>query len=185
MDGQKLLVISDTHGNIPALKAVLNWAKARIPPNGTISTAVFLGDGVTDLRPVIAATGFSCDWELVKGNNDRGFSIPETAVFDFGGHRFFICHGHRYSLYNGYHALAAAARNTKADAALFGHLHVPVIKQEKDLLLVNPGSVGSPRSRIGATFAVIECAEEQPLKVEFRGIGTQGEIRELKIPEDN
>ena len=185
MDGQKLLVISDTHGNIPALKAVLNWARARVPPNDKIAAAVFLGDGVTDLRPVIASTDFSCDWKLVKGNNDRGSSIPETAAFDFCGHRFFICHGHRYSLYEGYHALAAAARNAEADAALFGHLHVPVIKREKDILLVNPGSVGSPRSRIGATFAVIECAEEQPLKVEFWGIGGQGEIRELKIPENN
>ena len=184
MDEEKLLVISDTHGNIPALKAVLKWAQARVPPNGTIGTAVFLGDGATDLRPAITATGFSCDWKLVKGNNDWSFSIPETAVFDFCSHRFFICHGHRYSLYNGYQALADTARNAEADAVLFGHLHVPVFKREKDLLLVNPGSVGSPRSRIGSSFAVIECIEKQPLKVEFWGIGTQGEIRELKIRED-
>ena len=40
MDGKKLLVLSDTHGSVSALKTVLNWAKDRVPPNDTISAAV-------------------------------------------------------------------------------------------------------------------------------------------------
>ena len=179
MEGKKLLVLSDTHGNIPALREVLNWALTRLPPNDTINAAVFLGDGISNLRPAADATGFFCEWKLVKGNNDHGFSIPEAAVFDFCGHRFFICHGHRYALYNGYHTLIAAARNREADAALFGHTHTPYCKNTDGILLVNPGSIGRPRSESGATFALIECALGKPLEVHFWGIASNGEIREV------
>jgi putative phosphoesterase len=96
--------------------------------------------------------------------------VPESAVLDFCDHRFFLCHGHRYSLYRDYDTLIAAARNNGADAALFGHTHVPSLDNENGLLLINPGSVGRPRSNAGATFAVIECLPETPLKVEFFGI---------------
>ena len=181
MDGKKLLVLSDTHGNIPALKAALDWAKDRTPPNGTISAAVFLGDGISDLQPAANAAGFFSEWKLIRGNNDYRYSMPETAVFDFCDHCFFMCHGHHHSLYGGYHTLIAAARNAGANAALFGHSHVPFHKNTDGLLLINPGSVGRPRSRIGATFAVIECTEGEPLKTEFWGIGTQGKIHKLEI----
>jgi putative phosphoesterase len=178
MENKKLLVISDTHGNTPALKRVFDWAK-NLTPNGAITTVVFLGDGLYDLRRAADAIGFFCDWKLVRGNNDYEHSIPEAAVFDFNGHRFFMCHGNRHSLYGGYHTLIAAARNVDAEAALFGHTHIPCYKTENGILLINPGSVGSPRSRIGATFAVIECAPEEALKVQFFEIGAQ--IRELEL----
>jgi putative phosphoesterase len=180
MDTQRLLVLSDTHGNIPALKKVLVWAAQHRSEGGrTFTTAAFLGDGITDLRLAADAAGFFCDWKLVRGNNDHGIDLKETSVFDFCGHRFFICHGHRCSLYNGTHALVTAARASQAEAALFGHTHVPCQKKEKGLLLVNPGSVGSPRSRLGATFAVIECTPDRPLEVQFWGIGAK--IDEITI----
>ncbi|MDR0444229.1 MAG: metallophosphoesterase [Treponema sp.] len=183
---KKLLVLSDTHGHIPALEAVLKWAQSSTPElcsaqGNAITTAVFLGDGLDDLSRAAATTGFFCDWKLIRGNNDYGHSTPEAAVFDFEEHRFFICHGHRYALYNGYHTLVAAARNAGADTALFGHSHVPFFKNEKDVLLINPGSIGRPRSRIGASFAVIDCIPGKPLEAEFFGIGARGEIREIKI----
>ena len=179
--GEKLLVLSDTHGNIAALRDVLNWAQARLPPNDTISAAVFLGDGIYDLRRAADAAGFFCEWKLVRGNNDFGGSAPETAVLDFCGHRFFLCNGHRYSVYSGYHTLIAAARNMDANAALFGHTHVPYYKKEGNLLLVNPGSIGMPRSRIGASFAVIECSPGKPIEAEFWGIELQGKIHRLEV----
>ena len=181
MSGKKLLVFSDTHGSLYALKAVFDWAKDRLPPNDTICAAAFLGDGVSDIGPAADASGFFCDWKVISGNNDYDVSMPGTAVFDFCDHRFFMCHGHRHSLYGGYHTLAAAARNAQADAALFGHAHVPCLKSENGVLLVNPGSVGRPRSKIGATFAVIECVEDEPLKVEFWGLGAKGDIRAVKV----
>jgi len=182
MDSKKLLVLSDTHGGVTALKAVLDWAKDRTPPNDAICAAAFLGDGISDLRPAADAAGFFCEWKLVGGNNDYGYSIPSTAALDFGDHRFFLCHGHRHSLYSGYHALIAAARSAGANAALFGHTHVPFLKNADGITLINPGSIGRPRSRAGATFAVIECTEGEPLKTEFWGIGAHGVIRKITEP---
>jgi hypothetical protein len=181
MDSKKLLVFSDTHGNITALESVFNWAKERIPPNDTICAAVFLGDGIVDLQIAAKRTGFSCNLKFVGGNNDYGFEVPETAVFNFADYRFFICHGHRYNLYSGYQTLITAACNKEANVALYGHSHVPFYKTLNGVHIINPGSVGRPRSMIGATFAVIECIENQPLKVDFFGIGEKGKIRTVKV----
>jgi len=179
MSAQRLLVLSDTHGHIPALEAVFKWAGDR-SRSGGIRTTAFLGDGVSDLPLAANSTGFYCDWKLVRGNNDLDFTLPLNDVFDFCGSRFYMCHGHHNSLFSGYSTLIAAAKNLNAHAALFGHSHVPFCKTTDNILLLNPGSVGRPRSRIGATFAIIECEENEPLKVEFWEIGSRGEIEQLK-----
>jgi hypothetical protein len=181
MSSKKLLVFSDSHGHLTFLKAVLNWAKDHIPPNGTIYAAACMGDGLSDLQKAADATGFYSDWKIVRGNNDYGIQAPETAVFDFAGHRFFMCHGHRHSLYGGYHSLIAAAKKSEADVVLFGHSHAPFFKIVDGITLVNPGSVGRSRSSVGETFAVIECIEGEPLKAEFFGIDAKREIKKIQF----
>jgi putative phosphoesterase len=175
MESQRLLVLSDTHGDNPFLEAVLRWAC-----NDTFEAAIFLGDGIEDLRRAGALTGFSGEWKMVRGNNDYEASVPEAAVVEFGGHRFFLCHGHRYTLYSGNDRLIAAARKMEADVALFGHTHVPSLESAPGLLLVNPGSIGRPRSNIGSTFAVINCPPRKPLDVHFWHIDHTKTIRELR-----
>jgi putative phosphoesterase len=177
MDNKKLLVLSDSHGGVSALKSIFLWVKEHTPPNDTICGAIFLGDGISDLKPAVDATALEISWAFVNGNNDYDFSFPQATAFDFGGHCFFACHGHRHSLYGGYHTLIAAAKNAKADVALFGHSHVPFYKKIDGLSLINPGSVARPRSKTGATFAVINCQENNSITVEFYGIGSKGEIR--------
>jgi putative phosphoesterase len=182
MDSKKLLVISDTHGSLSVLKTALNWAKDRLPPNDSICCAAFCGDGISDLPPAADAAGFYCDWKYVRGNNDYSArSIPDNAVFDFADHRFYICHGHLHSLYSGYFSLVNSAQSNDADIVLFGHTHVPFCKREDGILLVNPGSAGRPRSRIGSTFAVIECISGETPKVKFWGINSEAKILEVKL----
>ncbi|MCL2804868.1 MAG: YfcE family phosphodiesterase [Treponema sp.] len=181
MDNKKILVISDTHGDRIALGIVLNWAKERLPPKDSIFAAAFLGDGISDLQPAAKAAGFYCDWKIVSGNNDYGIHAAETAVFDFENHRFFICHGHRYNLFGDYNSLASAAGSRGATVALYGHSHVPHYKKVNGIHLINPGSLSRSRSRIGDTFAVIECAVDKELNVEFFGINEHAEIHPVKI----
>ena len=181
MGSKKLLIFSDTHGDVSTLKAVFEWAKNQLPPAGTSCATVFLGDGISDLQRAANAAGFCSEWKIVSGNNDYNHSIPETAVFDFADHRFFMCHGHRYKLHNGYHSLRGAARTANADVALFGHSHIPYHQYVDGLWLINPGSIGQPRGKTDSTFAVIECADNAPLKTEFWEIGGQGIIREIII----
>jgi len=181
MDSKKLLVLSDTHGHRSSLCAALNWAKDRLPPEDSICCAAFLGDGLSDLRPAADTTGFFCEWKLIRGNNDYEHSIPESVVFDFADHRFFMCHGHRHSIYGGFHVLVNSARSNDADIVLFGHAHVPFYKNVNGIQIINPGSVGNPRSRLGAAFAVIECIPGEIPKVDFMGINSKKEIKKLKI----
>ena len=108
MTGKKLLVFSDSHGSVSAVKAVFSWANDHIPPKGTICAAAFCGDGIADLQPAADATGFYCDWKLVSGNNDYSYSMPDATIFDFCDYRFFMCHGHRHNIYGNFHTLAAA-----------------------------------------------------------------------------
>ena len=176
------MVLSDTHGNVAPLIKVMNWARDRLPPNDSICAATFLGDGISDLHKAVDATGFFCDWKLVCGNNDYGHLTPESVVFDFCGYRFFMCHGHRHGVYVSYHSLVTAAQSNEANVVLFGHAHVPFYKTVEGILLLNPGSVGRPRSRIGATFAVIECIEGEPLKTEFFRIGEQEDVWQVELP---
>jgi len=179
MGSKKLLVISDTHGGIKPLLAVLQWAKERTPPKDNICAAVFLGDGIDDLQFAIDASGLSCNWAVVKGNNDYFVNEAESAVFDFVNYRFFICHGHHY--YSGHQALVSAARANGANVVLSGHTHIPHRKTIDGIYLINPGSVARPRSRTGATFAVIECEEGKELNVEFYNIDGNREIRGIKV----
>ena len=179
--GKKILVFSDSHGSVSALKIVFAWAKDRMPPDDTICSAVCLGDGLSDINRAADEAGFFSDWKIVRGNNDYNIQMPETAVFDFYGHRFFMCHGHLQSIYGGIHTLLASAKKNDANVALFGHTHIPFYEITEGIAVINPGSISHPRSRIGATFAVIECIEGQPIETNFFGIGDRGLIYKVKI----
>jgi len=176
--GSKLLVLSDSHGNLPALTAVLKWAAGELADT---DMAVFLGDGLRELPFARQQAGLSCEWKRVRGNNDDAPAAPEAEVFDFGGHRFYICHGHRHGLYNGFDKLTASAHANGADTVLFGHIHVPWMEDAGGVLLVCPGSVSRARSSAGETFAVIDCAPDKPLAVRFWGIDANCAIREFSI----
>jgi len=174
----KILVLSDIHGNMPAIVAVLRWAAGELAAS---DMAVFLGDGLRELSFAQGQAVLSCQWKKIRGNNDDSPAAPESDVFDFRGHRFYLCHGHRHALYNGFGKLTASALKAGADAALFGHIHVPFLEAADGLLLVCPGGIGRARSSAGETFAVIDCMPEKPLSVHFWGIGPDYDIREMAV----
>lgn len=168
------MVLSDVHGETGRLAAVLEWAAA-----GGIGCGAFLGDGLSELDGALARSGFSGRWHRVRGNNDFGRREPEAAVFPFAGLQVFICHGHRY---RGTESLLAAAGNRGAALALFGHSHVPFLKKEGEILLVNPGSIGNPRSVVGSTFALLESGIGPLPEASFWGVDRAGKVRALFSP---
>jgi len=188
-----VLIVSDSHGNIPALTEVLSWAEADSSGNGArgekqpLAAAVFLGDGADDLAPASARAGFTLSWNIVRGNVDVNFSLPGAMLLEIPSgqtvRKLFLTHGNAYNVAEGCRTLAAAARNNGAEAALFGHTHVPHCEMQNGILLLNPGSIGRPRSNVGPTFAVLDCPPAGPLSVRFFGLAKQGKkIVPLEIP---
>jgi putative phosphoesterase len=127
-----------------------------------------LGDGEGDIAAAGEASGTVFDWTAVRGNMDN--TGPRSAVAECAGRRLYLTHGQGLQLDWGFEALAAVARAAGAEAALFGHTHVPCFDVSGGLVFLNPGSVGRPRSRLGASFAVLELPARGPLQASFWGI---------------
>jgi putative phosphoesterase len=163
VNNDRILIISDTHGYVEPLAAVFRWAAER-----GLDRGLFLGDGFVDLEPAAQASGTVFAWSAVRGNMDK--AGPLSAVVEAAGRRLYLAHGHGLGLEFGFEILAANVRDAGAEAALFGHTHVPRFDFFDGLFFLNPGSVGHPRSRAGPSFAVLELPAAGPLKVEFHGI---------------
>ena len=166
------LVISDTHGDSSALAAVLRWAAGAGSPSApAFSGGIFLGDGAWDLSPVSAEAGFSLPWYAVRGNCDTDFSIHDSLVITSeSGRKVFLAHGNHHGVYRGLDTIAATAGAVSAEAALFGHTHIPVAHVRDGILILNPGSLCRPRSRAGRSFAALTCPVQGPLSVTFWGL---------------
>ena len=87
------------------------------------------------------------------GNCDREPVNPEVQQLTLDGVKFFLTHGHRYSVKYTLDALLNAAYFAGADMVLFGHTHRAVSETMQGLYVVNPGTAG-----VGAlcTYACIE-----------------------------
>jgi len=169
LSSSSILVLSDSHGNIPALTTALKWAC-----NADIHAAAFLGDGYEDLNLASARAGFDLPWHTVRGNGDYQFSVPNDLALEISGRTLFLSHGNRHNVREGHKTIAAAARNAGAEAALFGHTHIPHCATVNGMFLLNPGSIGRPRSDAGCTFAVLECPHSGPLAARFFRLKNNG-----------
>ncbi|MCL1929063.1 MAG: metallophosphoesterase family protein [Treponema sp.] len=179
-----ILVISDSHGNVPALTAALTWARqVQLAQDMDFSAALFLGDGGDDLVPASAKAGFAVPWYKVRGNGDYNFLIPDTLTVEIP-RKLFLAHGNHYGVDGGGQNIAAAARNAGAEAAFFGHTHIPHCSMVNGIFLLNPGSIGRSRSNAGPTFAVIECPVSGPLTARFFCLVNKSrkiEVKELEL----
>lgn len=66
-------------------------------------------------------------------------------VVNLGGRRILLLHGHKQGVKNGLQRLYYHALESKADAVLFGHTHIPEMRREGELFMMNPGSPSFPR----------------------------------------
>ena len=89
----------------------------------------------------------------VCGNCDREPVNPEVLQLTLDGVKFFLTHGHRYSVTYTLDALLHAADFAGADMVLVGHTHRAMSETMQGLYVVNPGTAG-----VGAlcTYACIE-----------------------------
>jgi len=138
----KCLIFSDAHGYTANVRGAL-----KIHPDAEV--VFFLGDG---LREIDALSEKFSDkfWIAVRGNCDfysyfRGSVAEKTETVSLSGYRITATHGDLYGAKYGIGGLVGLARETNADAVLFGHTHSPFTKYvseyEKPFYLFNPGSI--------------------------------------------
>lgn len=150
---KKLLIVSDSHGDAEALFRVVE-----AEPGAT--DMIFLGDGLSDAYQVMAENP-QLRVYLARGNCDFSRSEPFEGLIAFDGVLFFYCHGDGYQVKLTTAGLKYAARQRKADVALFGHTHSPYYEYTDGLYVFNPGSVSRPR--IGRpTYGLIIIEEGVP-----------------------
>lgn len=138
----RYLIFSDSHGYTSDMEDII--------ARHTCDTVIHLGDVAADaehLRRVFFAKAICA----VAGNNDwRDHSLPEELILKDGGFHMLLCHGHKYHVKQSAAFLQQRAKQKECAAALFGHTHSPVIAQDANILLFNPGSV-----TFGGTYGVL------------------------------
>lgn len=146
----KIIVISDTHRDFDALYDIVN-------DNKHADMFIHLGDGeheFDDVRNLFPEKAFL----FVRGNNDWSDS-PICRTFTYGGHKFYLTHGHSFDRHSVHSFIAATAKANNCDVALFGHTHIPFYEVMNDVHVFNPGSPSSPRGRSEPSYGVITISD--------------------------
>ena len=149
MRKMKILIFSDSHGDLDPMKKALSVHK-------DAEYVFFLGDGLREFayrREFYPEKTFCA----VRGNCDfYGEGEPLSNILNIEGYRFLLCHGHSFSVKSDLSRLSYAAMEASVDAALFGHTHIPyeayISDADHPFYLFNPGSVSRSsdgRSRYG------------------------------------
>ena len=129
----KLLVLSDSHGN---LGNMVRAVEAEVP-----RMILHLGDcwrdgeRLHDLFPDIP-------FQQVPGNCDFRPTEPAQRLLFLEDKRVLMCHGHTYGVKQTLLNAGYAAEEQNLDLFLFGHTHKPLVDMRGKTLFLNPGSIG-------------------------------------------
>jgi uncharacterized protein len=130
----KILVISDTHGNV-------NRAFSAHTLCEPVDALIHLGDGSSDadmLRETLDIPVIN-----VAGNCDPDSKAPRERVWECEGKRILLTHGDAYQVKSGLARLQQRAEAIGVDVVLFGHTHQVLYENNSGLLLMNPGALTS------------------------------------------
>lgn len=144
------LVMSDSHGNVGNLEKIIDQYPY-------INSIIHLGDYYRDAAR-LRELHPDKEYFMVPGNCDISVSgVPSEMMLDVEGLKVLVTHGNKYGVKNGIGRLQYRAVNDGIDVVLFGHTHVPLVRREEKLLLVNPGSADCPRGgSMHPTYALLE-----------------------------
>ena len=105
------------------------------------------------------ALGAYAPTDGVAGNNDGEKIIAKFGhrkIVAFGGIRIGIVHGHMGGSRASTEANALGAfAGERVDAVVFGHSHIPVMKERDGILLLNPGSPTDKRRQPHYSFGMM------------------------------
>ena len=148
---QKVVIASDIHSNIDALKFIIDVCKEE-----KATLLLIAGDlEPSSLNFSILLQNAPCRCVCVRGNCDslwsfKDYSLPCPPICtlqDYNGKNIFIYHGHCY--------VEPPISLNQGDIIVNGHTHVPLLEKRDGIIYLNPGSLAKPRNIEGATYAII------------------------------
>ncbi|KAB3529615.1 metallophosphoesterase [Alkaliphilus pronyensis] len=149
-----VLVMGDTHSQFEATEAINKHMK-------DVDLILHTGDNYKDINHIeglynikIIGVKGNCDW---YGKDEEIVLINDKKIF--------ICHGHQYNVKTSLNNIFYKGKEINADVVIFGHTHVPYYIKEKDLIVLNPGSLSFPRNGYPKSFAILEI--DKSIEVEF------------------
>ena len=107
-----------------------------------------------------------CELEMVLGNNDFFSHLERERDLMIGKYKTLLTHGHYYHVSLSTEYLKEEARSRDFDIAMFGHTHRPFFeidrkKGQKDLIVLNPGSLSYPRQEgRRPSYMIMEIGED-------------------------
>jgi putative phosphoesterase len=144
----RLGLVADLHGRFdPLLSKVLSGAERIICAGDTVDEAL-LGR-LAAIAPV----------EAVRGNNDRSpglLALPEFLELEAAGARILLVHDRKDV------RLPRELARRRPDILVVGHSHLPLLRREGGLLVINPGSAGPKRFRLPRTAGVLTLVPTRP-----------------------
>lgn len=171
----KLFFISDIHGSIDDLNAVINLFEVE-----KADYLVILGDILyhgprnplpTNYNPqevvkllnkyknrIIAIRG-NCDSEV----DQMLLEFPIMSDFSqiiFDNKRFFLTHGHIFNQSN-------LPNISEKEILCHGHTHIPVAEENNGIIIFNPGSITFPKEGYKKSYGLYK--ENQLLVIDFGG----------------
>lgn len=160
----KALVFSDIHGSLPVAEHMMHIVST-IQPELVILLGDILYHGPRNLIPkgydpmgvakalepiasqIIAIKG-NCDSEV----DEAVLSFPLVHGFTwlfFDGLRIYATHGHQFTTDN-------IPKLPDESILLYGHTHVPMVKNFKNITLCNPGSLTLPKENHPACYGLFD-----------------------------
>lgn len=127
-------VVSDTHGNVPAIQAVADRFR-----RAAVDQVLHLGDDYLDILffeaahlKVVAVPGLYCQ-------EYRDPTIPNRRLENLAGVTFLMTHTPELSKFDLPGDLNPASWPEEVDVVLYGHTHIPGIVERQGVWWVNPG----------------------------------------------
>lgn len=148
-------VISDTHGNMPAIRRAIAAA-------GPVDMWLHAGDFSQDANALAEFTGLPV--VTVAGNCDGDTAAKVDEFIEAAGKRIWLTHGHRYQVRERTKELVWWSKQFGADVVVYGHSHKPEILTEQGVLVFNPGSAAYPRQAKIATVGLLEINANGEIK---------------------
>lgn len=146
----KVLVVSDSHG----LNSELAEIKKR--HGDEVGLMIHCGDSELFLEDEAIK-----NFLVVRGNCDDETRFKNDLIEDYAGIRFFVTHGHHYSVKKSLLGLLYRAEEENANIVCFGHSHVLGAEMVRNTLFVNPGSLRQPRGRIERTYCILDLSGDK------------------------